>query len=873
MRTIRIIAIICLLNIGSFVYGQATISKKYFDLIKKAENYYHAKNYKTAAITYSQAFKLNNWAGEVNDRYNAACAWALAKEKDSAFYHLNYIVKNRNYLKYDVISKDVDLKNLHNDKRWEKLLKEVQLNIEKKEKKLNRPLMLQLDSIYEVDQGYRIKMKEKIATYGINSKEVEEFRSVITYYDSLNLIRVKHIIDTYGWLGEDEIGQNGSTTLFLVIQHSDLATQKEYLPIMREAVKNEKAYKQQLALLEDRIALGEGRKQIYGSQIIKSTYTGKDTLAPVEDFKSINKRRWEMDLGSIEEYLKNFNIVLPKNKPDTNNDFDTAIEITDSIYGPTNVGVGYGKTLDFNFNASYREQNSAWFKFSVSHDTSIVFDIVSQNPADDYDFIIFKCNNPTCIEDIRSNKIKPDRWCFNDNNEKTGYTGLSVVAKDKYISTGPFSSHVAAIDAKAGDTFYLMVTYNYGKQSSGFTIYFYDYWTKKPNKLKRQTEPVSLNNSDCINANNIIIRNGAFYKSTNPPKGSGKIQEQLKQNNNDFAEEHNSAWHVLSIENEGELEFKISPIDSTNDYDFILYPYTDSTICKKLVEEKIKPLRSNLSNIKKSNKGITGIEKTKRNNDIKKGIGDPFSKSVPVKKGEKYILYIDNVTPNGKGYTIQFDISRKIKIKGQVSDSDNKSVVADIELYDEKGTQLEKTQSQKNGTYEMDAYIKEGKNYYLTISSDSTFIETKTINSKNVSANGEYPNIKTVLPKLKKGEKYKLGNIVFYGDMAELLPSSIPSVDALANLMKKNKKMSIQIEGHTNGEDWHLSPEYQNKKEKELSTQRAQKIYDILVSKGIEKSRLSIVGLGSTMPLFPQPKDETESSANRRVEIRIISIK
>lgn len=28
----------------------------------------------------------------------------------------------------------------------------------------------------------------------------------IDYHDSVNLEKVKHIIDTYGWLGADEIG-------------------------------------------------------------------------------------------------------------------------------------------------------------------------------------------------------------------------------------------------------------------------------------------------------------------------------------------------------------------------------------------------------------------------------------------------------------------------------------------------------------------------------------------------------------------------------------------------------------------------------------------------------------------------------------------
>ncbi|MBK9289300.1 MAG: hypothetical protein IPN38_16860 [Flavobacteriales bacterium] len=42
-----------------------------------------------------------------------------------------------------------------------------------------------------------------------------------------------------------------------MIQHSDQVTQEKYLPMMREAVKNGKAQGSSLALLEDRVALGQ----------------------------------------------------------------------------------------------------------------------------------------------------------------------------------------------------------------------------------------------------------------------------------------------------------------------------------------------------------------------------------------------------------------------------------------------------------------------------------------------------------------------------------------------------------------------------------------------------------------------------------------
>lgn len=87
------------------------------------------------------------------------------------------------------------------------------------------------------------------------------------FQDSINLIKVIEILDKNGWVGADKVGGQANQTLFLVIQHADLKTQQKYLPMMREAVKMNNASGSALALLEDRVSLREGKRQIYGSQI------------------------------------------------------------------------------------------------------------------------------------------------------------------------------------------------------------------------------------------------------------------------------------------------------------------------------------------------------------------------------------------------------------------------------------------------------------------------------------------------------------------------------------------------------------------------------------------------------------------------------
>jgi hypothetical protein len=283
-------------------------SGEYIGFIRKADSLYKAKDYVNSARNYSLAFKANGWKGTANDRYNAACSWALTGNSDSAFYQLERIATKAGFSNYDHLTTDTDLNSLHSHKRWAPLLQLVKQNKEKAEANLNRPLANQLDSIYNEDQKYRLMMADIEKKYGFESEQMKSLWKTIQAKDSVNLIRVTTILDKYGWLGPDVVGNLGSNALFLVIQHADQKTQEKYLPMMREAVKNGKAYAGNLALLEDRVALGQGKKQIYGSQIHRDNKTGKYFVAPIEDEANVNVRRAAVGLGPLEEYAKNWDI-------------------------------------------------------------------------------------------------------------------------------------------------------------------------------------------------------------------------------------------------------------------------------------------------------------------------------------------------------------------------------------------------------------------------------------------------------------------------------------------------------------------------------------------------------------------------------------
>jgi hypothetical protein len=147
-------------------------------------------------------------------------------------------------------------------------------------------LQSRLDSVYDSDQKYRIASDWKM----------------VMKMDSVNQIEVLNILEKYGWLGPEEVGKKGNVALFLVIQHAELAIQEKYLPMMQQAVKNKKARPPDLALLEDRVLMGQNKKQIYGSQISKDK-NGKWIVHPIEDPQNVDKRRAEIGLMPIAEYV------------------------------------------------------------------------------------------------------------------------------------------------------------------------------------------------------------------------------------------------------------------------------------------------------------------------------------------------------------------------------------------------------------------------------------------------------------------------------------------------------------------------------------------------------------------------------------------
>ena len=191
----KILFPIVFLLIPGIIFCQAP-SGKYSIIIKKADTFYRQKNYKSSALTYSMAFKLNKGLASHSQRLDAACSWALNKVPDSAFAQLN-IIGLTGFANPDLLKTNKDLIPLHKDKRWKPLLEIISENNKRKEAKLNKPLILELDTIFTDDQSDRLRALDYERNFGAGSKEAQEVWNQIRKKDSINLIKIEAILSTY----------------------------------------------------------------------------------------------------------------------------------------------------------------------------------------------------------------------------------------------------------------------------------------------------------------------------------------------------------------------------------------------------------------------------------------------------------------------------------------------------------------------------------------------------------------------------------------------------------------------------------------------------------------------------------------------------
>lgn len=118
------------------------------------------------------------------------------------------------------------------------------------------------------------------------------------------------------------------------------------------------------------------------------------------------------------------------------------------------------------------------------------------------------------------------------------------------------------------------------------------------------------------------------------------------------------------------------------------------------------------------------------------------------------------------------------------------------------------------------------------------------------------------MPEIVDTTHFVMRNINFEFDSAVLQESSYQAIDSLANFLNDNSLINIEISGFTDNS----GTEEHNQK---LSFDRANAVKEALINKGVDATRMTVVGHGSSSPLKPNDTEENKA-LNRRVEIRIL---
>jgi len=140
----------------------------------------------------------------------------------------------------------------------------------------------------------------------LDPKIAQEYRSKLYWWQNVdrdNLKWMKAVVAKHGWPGKSLVGVTGAQNAWLLVQHadSDRDFQESCLKKMEAMAKGE-IDPQHLAYLTDRILVGKGKKQKYGTQ--GAFKDGKIVASPIEDEANVDARRKAIGLVPLADYLK-----------------------------------------------------------------------------------------------------------------------------------------------------------------------------------------------------------------------------------------------------------------------------------------------------------------------------------------------------------------------------------------------------------------------------------------------------------------------------------------------------------------------------------------------------------------------------------------
>ncbi|AHJ99899.1 OmpA family protein [Hymenobacter swuensis] len=196
-----------------------------------------------------------------------------------------------------------------------------------------------------------------------------------------------------------------------------------------------------------------------------------------------------------------------------------------------------------------------------------------------------------------------------------------------------------------------------------------------------------------------------------------------------------------------------------------------------------------------------------------------------------------------------------------------------VGLYNNKGQKLQEATTGPDGKFSMKldtaaasySLVADRPGYFTARNSLSTIGRKPAQDALPDPMNDVKVPVTLTLTKIVKNKAIVVDNIFYDYDKADIRPDAALELDKLVETLNDNPKITIELSSHTDsrGKDAYNMA---------LSQRRAESAVAYIVSKGVDKARITAKGYGESRPVLKAAKTEEEYQRNRRTEFKVTKI-
>ncbi|MCS7075262.1 MAG: OmpA family protein [Bacteroidia bacterium] len=168
----------------------------------------------------------------------------------------------------------------------------------------------------------------------------------------------------------------------------------------------------------------------------------------------------------------------------------------------------------------------------------------------------------------------------------------------------------------------------------------------------------------------------------------------------------------------------------------------------------------------------------------------------------------------------------------------------------------------KDGSYKI--ILPQGKQYGFFATKQGFLATSENLDTQNLKEFKEV-EVNLYLTPIEVGQCVRLNNIFFEPNSATLKMESYGELKRVADFLKTNTNIVIEIGGHTDNGASGTSPNYLI----QLSQARAKAVADYILKCGVNVTQINYKGYGSTKPIADNNSPEGRAK-NRRVEFTVL---